>query len=282
VESRTPAELLAEAIETAKAADVVVAVLGESASMSGEAASRSDISIPESQENLLKALVATGKPVVLALVNGRPLTLNWENENVSAIVEAWAPGIEGGNAIADVLFGNYNPSGKITMTFPRSVGQIPIYYNHQNTGRPMDPKNKFTSKYLDIPNDPLFPFGYGLSYTTFEYGDVVLNKSTLKGNETLSAKIKVTNSGKTAGEEVVQLYISDPAASVSRAVKELKGFQKISLNPGETKDVEFKITPEELKFFNSNLKYDWESGEFIVQIGTNSQDVKMAKCQWNK
>ena len=282
VETRTPAEMLAEAVDLAKSSDVVVAVLGESASMSGEAASRSDISIPESQEDLLKALVATGKPVVLVLVNGRPLTLNWENEHVPAILEAWAPGIEGGNAIADVLFGNYNPSGKITMTFPRSVGQIPIYYNHRNTGRPMDPKIKFTSKYLDIPNEPLFPFGYGLSYTTFEYGDVVLNKSSLKGNETLSAKIKVTNSGKVAGEEVVQLYISDPVASVSRAVKELKGFQKISLNPGETKEVEFKITTEELKFFNSDLKYDWEPGEFVVQVGTNSQEVKQAKCEWNK
>ena len=282
IESRTPSELSAEAVEVAKNADVVVAVLGESANMSGEAASRSDIDIPESQENLLKVLVATGKPVVLVLVNGRPLILNWENENVPAILEAWAPGIEGGNAIADILFGDYNPSGKITMTFPRSVGQIPIYYNHKNTGRPMDPKNKFTSKYLDIPNEPLYPFGYGLSYTTFEYGDVVLSKTSLKGNETLSAKIKVTNTGKVAGEEVVQLYISDPVASISRSVKDLKGFQKIGLNPGETKDVEFKIATEELKFFNSDLKYDWESGEFIVQIGTNSQDVKMAKCEWIK
>ena len=282
VETRTSAELLAEAVEAAKNADVVVAVLGESASMSGEAASRSDIGIPESQANLLKALVATGKPVVLVLVNGRPLTLTWENEHVPAILEAWAPGIEGGNAIADVLFGNYNPSGKITMTFPRSVGQIPIYYNHKNTGRPMDEKNKFSSKYLDIPNEPLFPFGYGLSYTTFDYSDAVLSKTSLKGNETLSAKIKVTNSGKVSGEEVVQLYISDPVASVSRAVKELKGFQKISLNPGETKEVEFKITNDDLKFFNSDLKYDWEPGEFVVQIGTNSQEVKQAKCEWSK
>ena len=282
VETRTSAELLAEAVEAAKNADVVVAVLGESSSMSGEAASRSDIGIPESQAHLLKALVATGKPVVLVLVNGRPLTLTWENEHVPAILEAWAPGIEGGNAIADVLFGNYNPSGKITMTFPRSVGQIPIYYNHKNTGRPMDEKNKFSSKYLDIPNEPLFPFGYGLSYTTFDYSDVVLSKTSLKGNETLSAKIKVTNSGKVSGEEVVQLYISDPVASVSRAVKELKGFQKISLNPGETKEVEFKITNDDLKFFNSDLKYDWEPGEFVVQIGTNSQEVKQAKCEWSK
>ncbi len=282
VESRTPAELQAEAVVAAKTADVVVAVLGESATMSGEAASRSDIGIPECQENLLKALVATGKPVVLVLVNGRPLTLNWENENVPAILEAWAPGIEGGDAIADILFGDYNPSGKITMTFPRSVGQIPIYYNHKNTGRPFDQKNKFTSKYLDIPNEPLFPFGYGLSYTTFNYGEVVLNKTVLKGNETLSAKITVTNSGKIAGEEVVQLYFSDPVASVSRAVKELKGFQKISLNPGESREVEFKITTETLKFFNGDLKYDWEPGAFVIQIGKNSQEVKQAKIEWSK
>ena len=282
VESRTPAELQAEAVVAAKTADVVVAVLGESATMSGEAASRSDIGIPECQENLLKALVATGKPVVLVLVNGRPLTLNWENENVPAILEAWAPGIEGGDAIADILFGDYNPSGKITMTFPRSVGQIPIYYNHKNPGRPFDQKNKFTSKYLDIPNEPLFPFGYGLSYTTFNYGEVVLNKTVLKGNETLSAKITVTNSGKVAGEEVVQLYFSDPVASVSRAVKELKGFQKISLNPGESREVEFKITTETLKFFNGDLKYDWEPGAFVIQIGKNSQEVKQAKIEWSK
>jgi len=282
VELRTPAELLTEAVEVAKSADVVVVVLGESANMSGEAASRSEIGIPESQENLLKALVATGKPVVLVLVNGRPLTLNWENEHVNALLEAWAPGIEGGNAIADVLFGDYNPSGKITMTFPRSVGQIPIYYNHRNTGRPIDPKNKFTSKYLDIPNEPLFPFGYGLSFTTFGYSDISLSKNVLKGNETLTAKVTVTNTGKFAGEEVVQLYISDPVASVARAVKELKGFEKIHLNPGESKEVIFAITPEALKFFNSELKYDWEPGEFVIQVGTNSQDLKQAKCSWVK
>lgn len=282
VEPRTSAELLTEAVEMAKTADVVIAVLGESASMSGEAASRSEIGIPESQENLLKALVATGKPVVLVLVNGRPLTLNWENEHVNAMLEAWAPGIEGGNAIADVLFGDYNPSGKITMTFPRSVGQIPIYYNHRNTGRPMDEKNKFTSKYLDIPNEPLFPFGYGLSFTTFGYSDISLSKNDLKGNETLTAKVTVTNTGKFVGEEVVQLYISDPVASVARAVKELKGFEKIRLNPGESREVKFAITPEALKFFNSELKYDWEPGEFVIQVGTNSQDLKQAKCSWIK
>ena len=282
VDPRTPDELIQEAVTMAKQSEVVVAVLGEAATMSGEAASRSDISIPESQENLLKALVATGKPVVLVLINGRPLTLVWENEHVSSMLEAWAPGIEGGDAIADVLFGNYNPAGKITMTFPRSVGQIPIYYNHRNTGRPFDPKSKFTSKYLDIPNEPLFPFGYGLSYSTFEYGDITLSKTALSGNETLTAKIKITNTGKVVGEEVVQLYISDPVASIARAVKELKGFQKISLNPGESKTVEFPITTEALKFYNSDLKYDWEPGEFIIQIGTNSQEVKQAKCNWKK
>ncbi|MCE1197521.1 MAG: beta-glucosidase BglX [Marinilabiliales bacterium] len=282
VETRTAEQMLAEAIELAKSSDVVVAVLGESANMSGEAASRSDIGIPESQQKLLKELVNTGKPVVLVLLNGRPLTLVWENEHVPAILEAWAPGIEGGNAIADVLFGEYNPSGKITMTFPRSVGQIPIYYNHKNTGRPYDAKNKFTSKYLDIPNEPLYPFGYGLSYTTFAYGDVMLSKEQLQGNETLLAKIKVTNTGKFTGEEVVQLYIADPVASLSRSVKDLKGFRKVRLAPGETREVEFVITPEELKFYNSDLKYDWEPGEFIIQIGTNSQEVKIAKCQWSR
>jgi beta-glucosidase len=282
VEAKTPDELLKEAIETVKKSDVVIAVLGESARMSGEASSRSDISIPECQKNLLKALVATGKPVVLVLINGRPLTLTWENENVNAMLEAWAPGIEGGNAIADVLFGDYNPSGKLTMTFPRSVGQIPIYYNHKNTGRPFDPKEKYTSKYLDIPNDPLFPFGYGLSYTTFTYSDINLNKAKLTGNETLIASVIVTNTGKVLGEEVVQLYISESVASISRAVKELKGFEKIKLDPGESKEVKFSITPEELKFYNSNLKYDWEPGDFIIQIGTNSNDLKQAKCEWSK
>jgi beta-glucosidase len=282
VEARTPEELQKEALETAKNADVIIAVLGEAASMSGEAASRSEIDIPECQKNLLKALVATGKPVVLVLINGRPLTLVWENEHVNAMLEAWAPGIEGGNAIADILFGDYNPSGKLTMTFPRSVGQIPIYYNHKNTGRPFDTKNKFTSKYLDIPNEPLFPFGYGLSFSSFGYSDISLSNTSLKGNETLTAKVKVTNTGKFAGEEVVQLYSSDPVASVARAVKELKGFEKIRLNPGESKEVKFAITTEALKFFNSELKYDWEPGEFVIQIGTNSQDLKQAKCSWTK
>jgi beta-glucosidase len=280
--SKTNEELLNEAVETANQSDVVVAVLGEAAAWSGEASSRSDIGIPDVQQNLLKALLATGKPVVLVLVNGRPLTLTWEDANVSTILEAWAGGSEAGNAIADVLFGDYDPSGKLTTTFPRSVGQIPLYYNHLNTGRPMDPKNKFTSKYLDISNDPLYPFGYGLSYTTFEYSDVKLNKTELKGNEVLTATVTVTNSGKYTGEDVVQLYIQDPVASISRPVKELKNFRKIMLQPGESKDVSINVTTNDLKFYNSDLKYDWEPGDFIVYIGPNSKDVKSAKVKWMK
>lgn len=276
----TNASLLNEALAVAKKADVIVAVLGEMAAWSGEAASRSDISLPACQKKLLQALRETGKPLVLVLINGRPLILNDEVNWADAILEAWAPGIQAGNAIADVLFGDYNPSGKLTTTFPRSVGQIPLYYNHLNTGRPADPRNKFTSKYLDVPNEPLFPFGFGLSYTTFEYGDIRLNKTSLKGEDTLMASITITNTGKKAGEEVVQLFLRDPVASISRPVKELKNCRKILLNPGEKKEVVFKITPEDLKFYNSNLVYDWEPGEFIIMIGGNSRDVKEAKINW--
>jgi beta-glucosidase len=284
IDKRPADELLKEALDAAQKSDVIVAVVGESQSMSGESSSRSDIDIPESQKNMLKALAKTGKPLVIVLFNGRPLTLTWENEHASAILDVWAPGTEAGNAVADVLFGDYNPAGKITATFPRSVGQIPIYYNHKNTGRPYDgvSQSKFKSNYLDISNDPLYPFGYGLSYTTFNYSDVKLSKIKLKGNETLTATVTVTNTGKYTGEEVVQLYISDPVASISRSVKELKNFKKISLKPGEQKEVSFAITPEQLKFYNSQLKYDWEPGEFIVQIGTNSSDTHTASVQWDK
>lgn len=283
-DKRSPKEMIDEAVEAAKKADVVVAVVGESANMSGESSSRSEIKIPENQRDLLKALSNTGKPLVLVLFNGRPLELKWESEHANAILDAWAPGTEAGNAIADVLFGNYNPAGKITATFPLSVGQIPIYYNHKNTGRPYDGKGpaKFKSDYLDISNDPLYPFGYGLSYTSFSYSDVKLNKTTLKGNEVLKATVTVKNTGKYSGEEVVQLYISDPVASVSRAVKELKNYQKITLSPGESKEVTFEITVNELKFYNNSLIYDWEPGEFIVQIGTNSSDTHSASVNWSK
>ena len=278
----SPEDLLKEALQTAQKADVIVAVLGESSSWSGEASSMSDIGIQKVQENLLKALLGTGKPVVLVLINGRPMVLSWENSNVNVIVEAWAGGTEAGNAIANVLFGDYNPSGKLTTTFPQSVGQIPLYYNHKSTGRPYDANNKFTSKYLDISNDPLYPFGYGLSYTTFEYSDINLDKKQLKGEEKLTASITLTNTGKVAGEEVVQLYIQDPVASISRPVKELKNFKKMMLQPGEKKEISFEITPNDLKFYNSNLKYDWEPGDFNIYIGTNSRDVKSAKINWVK
>lgn len=279
---KSPEQLLKEALQTAEKADVVVAVLGESVAWSGEASSLSDIGIQKVQQNLLKALLKTGKPVVLVLVNGRPMTLGWENENVSAILEAWAGGTEAGNAVADVLFGDYNPSGKLTTTFPLNVGQIPLYYNHKNTGRPMDQKNKFTSKYLDISNEPVYPFGFGLSYTSFDYSDISLSKNQLKGDETLTASVTLTNSGKLKGEEVVQLYIQDPEATVSRPVKELKNFKKVLLQPGEKKEVSMELTTKDLMFYNSDLKYDWESGDFIIYIGTNSRDVKSAKINWTK
>jgi beta-glucosidase len=265
--------------------DVVVAVVGEGADMTGEASSMSNIALQPSQQKLLQALVATGKPVVVVLFNGRPMTLPWEEQHVNAILDVWFPGTEGGNAIADVLFGKYNPSGKLSTSFPVNVGQIPIHYNHKNTGRPFngDVNNaKFKSNYLDVGNDPLYPFGFGLSYTNFTYSDVKLSKTSLKGNEMLIATVTITNAGKYAGEEVVQLYISDPVATVTRPVKVLKGFQKVSVTAGESKEVTFRITTEQLKFFNADLKYDWESGEFIIHVGTNSRDVSSAKVNWIK
>lgn len=283
IDKRTPEDMIDEAIKAAQQSDVVVAVLGEAADMSGEASSMSDISLQPSQKRLLHALKQTGKPVVLVLMSGRPMTIIEEDKNMDAILEAWFPGTEAGNAVADVLFGNYNPSGKITASFPRNVGQIPVYYNHKSTGRPYrGGPTKFRSNYLDVSNDPLYPFGYGLSYTTFSFSDVRISKPNLKGNETLTATVSVTNTGKYAGEEVVQLYITDPVASVTRAVKDLKGFQKISLQPGETKDVTFKVTTEELKFYNADLKHVWEAGDFIIHVGNNSRDVQSAKVNWSK
>jgi len=284
VDRRSPQEMLAEAVAVAGRADVVVAVLGESSGLCGEAASRTSIGLPECQENLLQALVKTGKPVVLVLMNGRPLTLTWEAEHCGAILETWFGGTEAGNAIADVLFGDYNPSGKLTATFPRDVGQIPIYYNHENTGRPYegDPEDKTVSRYLDAPNSPLYPFGYGLSYTTFAYGGVQLSQTNLTGDTTLLASIAVTNTGQRAGEETVQLYLSQPVASVTRSVEDLKGFQKVLLQPGETKEVTFRITPEDLKFYNAELKYDWEPGKFIIRLGGNSSQLQSATLRWNK
>jgi beta-glucosidase len=278
--------MISEAVAAAKKADTVVAVLGESAAQSGEAKSRSDIGLPGEQKELLKALVATGKPVVLVLMNGRPLTLEWEDTHCGAILEAWLPGIEAGNAIADILFGDRNPSGKLTVTFPRNVGQIPIYYAHKNTGRPFNAENpslRFVSRYLDVPNDPLYAFGHGLSYTSFSCSDVNLSKALLSDNETLQASVRVTNTGTRPGEETLQLYISQPAASVARNVMDLRGFQKVLLQPGETKEVTFAVTTEDLKFWNADLKHDWEPGEFLIRIGGSSDaPMKPAVVRWNR
>ena len=285
IDTRTPDAMIEEALATAAKADVVVAVVGEGADMTGEASSMSNISLQPSQQKLLQALVKTGKPVVMVLFNGRPMTLPWEDKNVNAILDVWFPGTEGGNAIADVLFGKYNPSGKLSTSFPINVGQIPVHYNHKNTGRPFngDINNaKFRSNYLDVSNDPLYPFGYGLSYGSFKYSDVKLSKTTLKGNEPLTVTVTLSNTGQYKGEETVQLYISDPVASVTRAVKDLKGFQKVTLNAGESKVVTFTVTTEQLKFFDSNLKWDWEGGEFIIHVGGNSRDVSSAKVNWTK
>ncbi len=284
VDARSPKDLLTQAVAVANKADVVVAVLGESSTMSGEAASRSEIGLPQCQEDLLRALAETDKPLVLVLMNGRPLTLGWEAEHCGSILETWFGGTQAGDAIADTLFGDYNPSGKLPVTFPRNVGQIPIYYNHKNTGRPYtgDPSAKYVSRYLDVPNDPLYPFGFGLSYTTFSYTDIKLSQISLTGDETLSASVKVSNTGHYAGEETVQLYLSQPVASVTRSVEDLRGFQKVWLQPGETKEVTFHITPEDLKFYNSELQYDWEPGDFIVRIGGDSTHVKSATVHWSK
>jgi beta-glucosidase len=277
--------IIKEAVDAASQADVVVAALGESAEMSGESSSRSNIEIPQVQKDLLNALLKTGKPVVLVLFTGRPLAIKEESEKVPAILNVWFGGSEAGFAIADVLFGNVNPSGKLTTTFPQNVGQVPIYYAHKNTGRPQEEGkwfSKFRSNYLDVSNDPVYPFGYGLSYTSFGYSDITLSSNSLKGNQSLKASVTVTNNGKYEGKEVVQLYIRDVVGSVTRPVKELKGFQKISLKPGESKTVTFTITPEDLKFYNYDLKYDWEAGDFQIMIGTNSKEVKMAKVNWVK
>jgi beta-glucosidase len=282
---RPDSAMISEAVRTAQGADVIVAALGEAAEMSGESSSRSDIELPKNQQDLLKALLATGKPVVLVLFTGRPLAMTWEQQNVPAILNVWFGGSEAGYAIADVLFGDVNPSGKITATFPQNVGQVPIYYAHRTTGRPLPQGGwfqKFRSNYLDVSNEPLYPFGYGLSYTTFTYGDLKLSDTTLKGAQVLTASIAVTNSGAKDGKEVVQLYIRDVVGSVTRPVKELKGFQKIDLKAGETKTVTFRITPEDLKFYNYDLKYDWEPGDFEIMIGSNSRDVKRGRVNWVK
>ena len=283
-DNRSAEAMIQEALAVSADADVIVAALGEGAESSGESASKSNIDIPEAQKRLLKALVATGKPVVLVLFNGRPLTLTWENENVPAILDVWFAGSEAGDAIADALLGKVNPSGKLSMSFPQNVGQIPLYYNHKNTGRPLTGKwfSKFQSNYIDVSNEPLYPFGFGLSYTSFEYGAMQVSSNQLKGNQKLRITIPVKNTGKYAGKEVVQLYIRDEVGTITRPVKELKGFEKIELAAGETKEVVFEITTGVLKFYNSDLKFDWESGDFQIMVGPNSRDVKAVKINWVK
>ncbi|SDK75308.1 beta-glucosidase [Pedobacter sp. ok626] len=279
-DNRPEAEIIAEAVKLAQQADVVVAALGESSEMSGEASSRTNIEIPEVQKHLLQALLKTGKPMVLVLFTGRPLALKWENENVPAILNVWFGGTEAANAIPDVLFGTVNPSGKLTATFPQNVGQVPLYYAHKSTGRPLEEGkwfSKFRSNYLDVSNDPLYPFGYGLSYTTFAYSNLKLSKTSFKTGESIIASIEVKNTGAFEGKEVVQLYIQDLVGSSTRPVKELKAFQKISLKPGESKTVIFKITEEDLKFYNTALKFIAEPGDFKIYIGGNSRDVMETK-----
>lgn len=276
--------MFAEAVETAKKADVVIMTLGEGHAMSGEAKSRSNLHFTGVQEDLLKEIAKTGKPIVLMINAGRPLVFDWAADNIPAIMYTWWLGTEAGNSIADVLFGAINPGGKLPMSFPRTEGQIPVYYNHYNTGRPAknNTDRNYVSAYIDLDNDPKFPFGYGLSYTQFKYSDMKLSSTDLKGNQTLTISVNVSNTGNYDGEEVVQLYIRDLFGKVVRPVKELKGFQKIFIKKGETQTITFKLSPEDLKFYDDALNYDWESGEFDIMVGTSSQEVQTKRINWIK
>lgn len=276
--------MFAEAVETAKKADVVIMTLGEGHAMSGEAKSRSNLHFTGVQEDLLKEIAKTGKPIVLMINAGRPLVFDWAADNIPAIMYTWWLGTEAGNSIADILFGTVNPGGKLPMSFPRTEGQVPVYYNHYNTGRPAknNTDRNYVSAYIDLDNDPKFPFGYGLSYTQFKYSEMNLSSNNLKGNQTLTINVNVSNTGNYDGEEVVQLYIRDLFGKVVRPVKELKGFQKVLIKKGDTKTVTFKITPEDLKFYDDALNYDWESGDFDIMIGANSQDVQTRRINWVK
>ncbi len=263
-----------DAIEKANNSDVIILCVGESRSMSGEAYSRSSLDLPGVQEDLAKELLKTGKPIVAVLMNGRPLSINWLNDNVDGILETWFAGTMTGDAVAQVLFGDYNPSGKLPVTFPRTVGQVPIYFNHKNTGRPPDVNDRYTSKYLDIPFTPLYPFGYGLSYTTFEYSDVTLSTDKLTDKDSIVVSVKVKNTGDYDGEEVVQFYIQDLVGSVTRPVKELKGFNKVMLKRGEEKTIDFNIYEKDLRFTAADMNFKSEPGMFKVYVGTNSVDLK--------
>lgn len=281
-DSRPASVIRDEAVRIAKTADVIVAAVGEGAEMSGESASRVNIDIPQVQRELLKALLETGKPVVLLLFTGRPLTLTWESQNLPAILNVWFGGSEAGDAIADVLFGDINPSGKLTTTFPQHVGQVPMYYAQKNTGRPLQPGQwfqKFRSNYIDVSNDPVYPFGYGLSYTTFSYSNLTLDKTQMRTGESVTVNVEVNNTGLREGAEVVQLYIRDLIGSVTRPVKELKAFKKVNLKPGEKKQITFTLTEKDLSFYRADLTFGPEPGKFHVFVGGNSRDVLQAEFE---
>jgi beta-glucosidase len=271
----TKRDMMKAALDNAAKADIIVAVMGEFENQTGEAGSQTDINLPGIQKEFLAELKKLGKPVVLVLLNGRPLTLTWENENMDAILEAWFPGTMGGDAIAQTLYGVNVPSGKLPMTFPRSVGQVPIYYNHKNTGRPYlgptDPEQKYKSRYTDSDNSPLFPFGYGLSYTKFEYSNLKLSAAQINQSGKLKVSVDVANTGNYDGEEVVQLYVKDVVGSVTRPVRELKGFKKLLIKKGEKKTVEFELSAEDLKFYNIDMKFVAEPGDFEVFVGGSSE-----------
>lgn len=283
-DDRSEEALREEALGVAQKSDVIVAVLGEAAEMSGESSSRSDIGLPETQRRLLEELLKTGKPVVVVLLTGRPLAMEWTANNAPAILNTWFGGTEAGNAIADVIFGDVNPSGKLSMTFPRNVGQVPLYYNHKNTGRPLPEGQwfqKFRSNYLDVSNEPLYPFGYGLGYSTFSYGDISVSNASPKGEESIEVSVPVTNTGERDGKEVVQLYIRDMVGSITRPVQELKGFEKVLIRAGETKVVTFEVSTDDLKFYNYDLEFTWEPGEFVLMLGGSSDQVKAVNVNWS-
>jgi len=286
IDSRPPAEMIAEAVSLARQSEVVIAVLGEAAEMSGEAASRLDIGIPDNQRDLLKALVATGKKVVLVLIHGRPLTLPWENDHIPAILATWFGGHQAGHAIADLLFGDKVPSGKLTTSWPHHVGQVPIPYDRATTGRPGNPKEdpgKYTTRcYLDGSSEPLFPFGFGLSYTRFTYGAPQADKAELGSGDTLTISVPVSNTGSYAGQEIVQLYLTDPVASRVRPSKQLRGYAKLSLQPGETQTAHFTLTTRDLEFHDGQLNRIWEPGRFVIGTGPNSRDVQTLQVRWNR
>jgi len=260
----------AEALNAARNADVIVVAAGESAMMSGEALSRTNLDLPGVQKDLIRELNKLGKPMVVVLFNGRPLTIEWMDQEVPAILEAWLPGTMGGPAIADVLFGDFNPSGKLPMTFPRNVGQIPLFYYHKNTGRPTNDAVRYTSRYIDSPSTPLYPFGYGLSYTTFSISAPELSATSIGQNDSLVVSVKVKNTGARKGSELVQMYIQDKFGSVNRPVRELKGFKRVELEPGQETVVKFIVHPSDLAFYTADMTFKAEPGDFVVFVGSDS------------